>query len=179
MNCSTVELLTDAHREQRNVRRRSNLIETPAGYRIFLAIRLSFRLLFVFHFSVITQSGRAGQGRTGERASEMESYGLCVSAREMQGRGSRLSVSLALARTPEDSISLARSSVRHCPLLCPGRRRQGQEAAERSRREGQGSVDFVVQFVRDTARVYFLLLYWAGSRTQSSATPLHPLRGEW
>ena len=34
--------------------------------------------------------------RTGERASEMESYGVCVS----QGRGSRLSVSLALTQTP-------------------------------------------------------------------------------
>ena len=40
------------------------------------------------------------QGRTGERASEMESYGVSVSAREMQGRGSRLSVPLALTHTP-------------------------------------------------------------------------------
>ena len=40
------------------------------------------------------------QGRTGERASEIESYGVYVSAREMKGRGSRLSVSLALTQTP-------------------------------------------------------------------------------
>ena len=43
---------------------------------------------------------RWAQGRTRERASEMESYGVCVSAREMQGRGSRPSVSLALTQTP-------------------------------------------------------------------------------
>ena len=41
-----------------------------------------------------------GQGRTGERASEMESYGVCVSAREMQGWVFRPFVSLALTRTP-------------------------------------------------------------------------------
>ena len=40
------------------------------------------------------------QWRTGERTSEMDSYGVCVSAREMQGRGARLSVSLALTQTP-------------------------------------------------------------------------------
>ena len=84
------------------------------------------RLCFIEHGalpSVVERSGeRVGvgpcgpaQGRTGERASEMESYGVCVSAREMQGRGSRLSLSLALTQTPQDSISLARARVRHWP----------------------------------------------------------------
>ena len=45
-------------------------------------------------------TGAQGQGRTGQRASEMESYGVSVSAREMQGRGSCLSISLALTQTP-------------------------------------------------------------------------------
>ena len=40
------------------------------------------------------------QWRTGERASEMESYGVCVSARETDRRDRRPCISLALAQTP-------------------------------------------------------------------------------
>ena len=60
------------------------------------------------------------QGRTGERASEMESYGVSVSAREMQGRGSRLSISLALTRTPSHSYvpQSATAPVVTQTLLC-------------------------------------------------------------
>ena len=59
-----------------------------------------------------------GQGRTRERASEMKSYGVCMSAREMRGRGSRLFISLVLTQTTYDSISLARSPARPWVYAC-------------------------------------------------------------
>ena len=40
------------------------------------------------------------QWRTGERASEMESYGVCVSASETDRRDPRPCISLALTQTP-------------------------------------------------------------------------------
>ena len=56
---------------------------------------------------VVIRSGRPGlagpcaaQGRTGERASEMGSYGVCVSAREPDRRDPRPCIPLALTQHP-------------------------------------------------------------------------------
>ena len=94
-----VELLASATLFGLRVATRNvNLSPTTVLVAHFVREQLSVTIVLVLVFGPVVSS--RDQGRTRERASEMESYGVCVSARERQGRASRLSIPLTFTQTP-------------------------------------------------------------------------------